>query len=52
MSKQSAALNSASQLAMPPKFVGKWGTECLNSRFSLPTLLCAGNSVKTNKNKL
>ena len=26
---------------MPPKLGGKWGTECLNTRFPLPTLLCA-----------
>ena len=24
----------------------KWGTECLNTRFPLPTLQCAGYSVK------
>ena len=23
---------------------GKWGTECLNTRFPLPTLLCAGKA--------
>ena len=28
------------------KFGRKWGTECLNTRFPLPTLLCAGYSVK------
>ena len=27
---------------MPPDFGRKWGTECLNTRFPLPTLLCAG----------
>ena len=31
---------------MPPKFSRKWRTECLNTRFPLPTLLCAGYSVK------
>ena len=31
---------------MPPEFGGKWGTEFLNTRFPLPTLLCAGYSVK------
>ena len=30
------------------KFGRKWGTECLNTRFPLPTLLCAGYSVKLN----
>ena len=25
-----------------------WETECLNARFPLPTLLCAGYSVKLN----
>ena len=25
---------------------GKWETECLNTRFPLPTLLCAGYSMK------
>ena len=28
------------QHAMPPEFGGKWGGECLNTRFRLPTLLC------------
>ena len=46
VSKQSAALTSATQHAMPPEFGGKWATECLNTRFTLPTLLCAGYSVK------
>ena len=32
--------------AMPPEFGRNWGTECLNTRFPLPTLLCAGYSVK------
>ena len=31
---------------MPPEFGRKWGTECLNTRLPLPTLLCARNSVK------
>ena len=31
---------------MPPEFAGKWGTECLSTKFPLPTLLCAGYSVK------
>ena len=29
-----------------PELDGKWGTECLNIKFPLPTLLCAGCSVK------
>ena len=42
----SAALSSATQHAMPPEFDRKWETECLNTRFLLPILLCAGYSVK------
>ena len=45
VSRQSAALSSATQHAMPD-FGGKWGMECLNTRFPLPTLLCAGYSVR------
>ena len=37
-----AALTSATQHAMPPEFGRKWGTECLNTKFPLPTLLCTG----------
>ena len=33
----SAALSSATQLAMLPEFGRKWGTECLNIRFPMPT---------------
>ena len=44
--KQSAALSSATQHTMPSELGGKWGTECLNTRFPLPTLLCARYSVK------
>ena len=40
ITRQSAALSSATQHAMPPEFDRKWGTECLNTRFPLPTLLC------------
>ena len=36
---QSAALSSATQHAMPSELGGKWGTECLNARFPLPSLL-------------
>ena len=46
MSRLSAALSSATQHAMPPEFGRKWGTKCLNTRFPLRTLLCAGYSVK------
>ena len=35
-----------SQHAMPPELGRKWWTECLNTRFPLPTLLCPGYSVK------
>ena len=31
---------------MSPELGGKWGTVCLKTRFPLPTLLCAGYSVK------
>ena len=41
MSRQIAALGSAIQHAIPPEFSRKWGME-----FPLPTLLCAGYSVK------
>ena len=46
VSRQSAALSSATQHAMSPELGGKWGTVCLNTTFPLPTLLCAGYSVK------
>ena len=46
VSRTSAALSSTTQQAMPAEFGRKWGTECLNTRFPLPTLLCAGYSVK------
>ena len=43
MSRQSAALSSATQHAMPPEFSAKWRTQSLNTRFPLPTwLLCIG----------
>ena len=42
----SAALSSATQHAMSAEFGRKWGTECVNTRFSLPTMLCAGYGVK------
>ena len=41
-----AALSFATQHAVPPELGGKWGTECLNTRFPLSTLQCAGYSVK------
>ena len=31
---------------MSLEFGRKWGKECLNNRFSMPTLQCAGYSVK------
>ena len=31
---------------IPPEFDGMWGTDYLNTMFSLPTLLRAGYSVK------
>ena len=34
---------------MPPEFGRKWETECLNTRFPLPALLCAGYRVKLTK---
>ena len=37
-----AALSSATEHAMPQEFGGEWGMECLNTKFPLPTLLCAG----------
>ena len=43
---KSAALSSAPQHAMLPELGGKWVTECLNTRFPPPTLLCARYSVK------
>ena len=46
VASQSTALSSATQHAIPPKFKRKWETECLNTRFYLLTLLCAGYSVK------
>ena len=42
VSKQSGALSSAIQYAMPPKLDGKLGTEYLNTWFRLPTLLYVG----------
>ena len=52
VSRQSAALSSTTEHAMPPELDGKCGTECLNTRFPLPTLLCAVYSVKLiKKNK-
>ena len=38
-------LEKMTQHAMPPEFGRKWETECLDTRFSLPTLLCVGYSV-------
>ena len=41
ITRQSAALSSATQHAMPPEFGRKLGTKCLNTMFPLPILLCA-----------
>ena len=38
VSRLNAALSSATQHTMPPEFIRKWGTECLNTRFPLPGL--------------
>ena len=47
VSRKSAVLSSVTQYATPPELGEKWGTTvCLNTRFPLPTLLCAGYSVK------
>ena len=46
VSRQSAALSSATQYLMLPELGEKWGTKCLKTSFPLPTLLCAGYSVK------
>ena len=43
---QSAALSPAAQHAMSREFDGKGETECLNTRFTLPIMMCAGYSVK------
>ena len=46
MYMKSAALSSATQHAMPSEIGRKWETECLNTRFPVPSLLWAGYSVK------
>ena len=46
VSRQSAALSSVTQLAMPPGSGRKRRMECINTRFPLPTLLRTGYSVK------
>ena len=38
--------SSTTQNVIPPDFGRKWGKECLNTKFPLLTLLCAGYSVK------
>ena len=43
------SLSFATQNVMPPELGGKWGTECLNTKFPLPTLLYAGYSVQLEK---
>ena len=44
VSRQSPALSFATQHAMPAESGRKWRTVCLNTKFPLPTLLCAGHS--------
>ena len=45
-----SALNSITHIiTMPSEFGGKWGMECRNTRFPLPTLLCSRNSEKVKK---
>ena len=39
VSRQTAALSSATHHAMPPELSGKWGTEYIHTRCTLPTLL-------------
>ena len=51
MSRQSAALSSTTQHAMPREFGGKWGTEWLNTTSPLPSMMRAGNSVTLKKNR-
>ena len=49
VSRQKATLNSTTrntQQAIHPEFSGKWETECLDTRFLLSILPCAGYSVK------
>ena len=47
---KSVALSSSSQHAMHRKFCGRWGTECLNTRFPLSTLCyISGYSMKLRK---
>ena len=45
VSRQSPAVSSANKHAMPQVFGGKWGTECFNTKFPLPTLLCAVGNI-------
>ena len=45
VSRKCATLSSATQHAIPPESSGRWRTECLDTRFPLFTLLCAGYTV-------
>ena len=53
VSRQSAALSSATQYTLPQErkreadqeYGGKWGTECLNTRFPLPTCCCVRDTA-------
>ena len=49
VSRQSAALSSATQRLILPEFGEKWGSECLNTRVPLHALLHTGYSVKLRK---
>ena len=42
-------LSRYTQYAMFQKWYKKWGTECLNTKFSLPSLLYAGCRIKKKK---
>ena len=49
VNRQTAALSSATQYTTPQKFDKTWGTMCPNTRFPVPTLLCAKYNVKLKK---
>ena len=44
VSRQSVALSSATQNEMPAECVGKMETECLSTKFFLPTLCCESDT--------
>ena len=52
---KSLALSAATQHTTgnaPDKFGGKWGTECLNTKFPLPTLLCVCKTTGSHNQNL